>query len=74
MSSSKVLERALDEIERLKLEIKGMQSKEPLEKPTWAPKKRDLSRLDKIFQERDAAMERFSKKLFGGNNAKQKQK
>ena len=34
MSSSKVLERALDEIERLKLEIKGMQSKEPLEKPT----------------------------------------
>ena len=34
MSSNKVLDRALQEIERLKSEIKEIQSTKPIEKPT----------------------------------------
>ena len=72
MTSNKVLERALDEIERLKLEINKLRpKKEPVKAPSWAQESKE-SRLDKILKGRDAAMERFSNKLFGGNNAKQK--
>ena len=73
--SSKVLDRAMEEINRLKEEIDALKKDEqPKEKSTWDVIPKNVSRLDSILADRDAAMERYSNKLFRRKDAKQKQK
>ena len=72
--TAKTLERAMEEIQRLKSQVSSLEKKNPRQQPkpnNWEIKEKK-SRLDKIIEGRDAAMERFSNKLFGGKNAKQK--
>ena len=68
--AQKTLERAMKEIERLKLQVLELK-----EKPNQEVKVQNVapsSRLDTILKGRKSALERFYNKLFGGKNAKQK--
>lgn len=71
MTISKIVDRSLEEIEKLKLKIKELENERSGEnKPTtWSMPTR--SRVDQICEGRNEAMERMSIKLFGGKNAKQ---
>ena len=70
MTISNIVDRSLEEIEKLKLQIKELENERSSEnKPTtWGIPTR--SRVDQICEGRDAAMKKMSIKLFGGKNAK----
>ena len=68
--TEKTLERALEEIERLKSQVSSLQTPKEQQnpKPKWSPNKK--SRLDNILKGRKEAMDKLSIKLFGRKNAK----
>ena len=69
----KTLERAMEEIQRLKSKVSSLEEKKRQIQPknNWKIV-RKKSRIDEICADRDAAMERLSIKLFGRIYAKQK--
>ena len=64
---NKVLERAMEEIERLKSKISNLENKKEhlKEKNKQEIIYRRYSKIDVICKERNAAMRRYSIKLFG---------